>query len=46
LANKGKASTYYTEIRKTMREKSGAAVLDVPLAKVVGVEQIREKGRR
>jgi hypothetical protein len=45
LANKGKTSTYYTEIRKTKREENGAAVLDVPLAKVVEVEQIKKKGR-
>jgi hypothetical protein len=45
LANKGKASYFYTKIRKKKREESGAAVLDVPLAKVVEVEQIKKKGR-
>jgi hypothetical protein len=45
LAKRQSTYLYYTEVRKTKREESGAAVLDVPLAKVVGMEQIGEGGR-
>ncbi len=45
MANKDKASNFYTKIRKTKREESGAAVLDVPLAIRLEVEQIKKKRR-